>query len=110
MLEYSRTFIQVPFSNLINKSLESYEIFKDFATEYFKEFPDYKFVMNNSYENRIQFIDYFYKKINTLIENDKRVKPKVIYGDTDSVFFTLKLHNINDKTIINETLSICIEI
>jgi DNA polymerase elongation subunit (family B) len=110
MLEYSRTFIQDPFSKLINKSLDNYEEFKVFAIEYFKEFPDYRFIMKNNYENKEQFIDYFYKKINTLIENDKRVKPKVIYGDTDSVFFTLKLHNIEDKKIINETLPICIEI
>ena len=110
MLEYSRTFIQVPFGNLINKSLEGYEKFKDFATEYFKEFPDYKFVMKNTYADRFEFIDYFYNKINSLIEKDKRVKPKVIYGDTDSVFFTLKLHNTVDKIIINETLPLCIQI
>jgi DNA polymerase elongation subunit (family B) len=110
MLEYSRTFIQEPFGNLINKSLDNYEVFKIFAIGYFKEFPDNRFIMKNVYENKEQFIDYFYKKINTLIDNDKRVKPKVIYGDTDSVFFTLKLHKIEDKKIINETLPLCIQI
>ena len=109
MLNYSKKFIEGIFCDLINKAQENYEEFKTFAIEYFNQFPDRRFVAK-TYKTRLEFIEYFYKRIKSILQENERVKPTIIYGDTDSVFYNPKIHNIEDGIIKNDTLKVAIEI
>jgi DNA polymerase elongation subunit (family B) len=127
MLEFSRDFIEGPFGELINLALENEEKFRIEAKKLFTYeneklkttypsvytfTPEKKFIEPRANRNNMNdFIEYFYKKSITVLNNRQRVKPKIIYGDTDSVFFTMKIHDIETKDIKvdKEALQMCIE-
>jgi len=113
MLEFSRDFIEGTFSELINTAIHDKEKYYLISKELYKSVPEKKFIEPK--KNRVtmdDFIDYFYNKINILLSDQYKVKPQVIYGDTDSVFFSPKIHNINTKEIKTDhaALKVCIEI
>lgn len=130
MLEFSRDFIEGPFGNLINLAIHDKEKYYKYSTELYTGLCK-EFINNNEYLNVYKpsnpekfkeikfkrntmddFINYFYDKINSLLSNKYKVKPKVIYGDTDSVFFSPKIHDIDTKEIKTDraSLKVCIEI
>lgn len=109
MLNYSKQFIEGPFGNLINYAQEDKNKYFEYATNYFEEFPDRRFKSDN-YSTKSEFIEYFYNKVKSLFKENERVKPKIIYGDTDSVFYSPKIHNIEDKIIKTDVLKLSIEI
>lgn len=109
MLNYSKSFIEGPFGNLINYAQEDKNKYLEYSTKYFDEYPERRFKSDN-YNNKKEFIDYFYNKVKSLFKENERVKPKIIYGDTDSVFYSPKIHNIEDKIIKKDVLQLSIEI
>ena len=113
MLEFSRDFIEGTFGDLINYALHKKDKYYEISKDLYKDVPLIKF--NEPKVNRLtmdDYIDYFYEKINILLSDQYKVKPKVIYGDTDSVFFSPKIHHIKTKQIKTDkiALKVCIEI
>ena len=83
MLEYSRDFIQGPFGNIINLALSDKTKYVNKTNELFKDALDKKFInLKAGYNNKEEYIEYFYNKINKTLTSNFRVKPKVIYGDS----------------------------
>lgn len=132
MLEYSRDFIQLPFKELINSAIESRELYYEKANEIFNGRYE-KFTSKPEYRNvysseiitdekfnepkkgrytKMDFINYFYETIQKLFSSNYRVNPVVIYGDTDSVFFTVKITNVETGEIKKDrsALRVSIEI
>ena len=130
MLEFSRDFIEGPFGNLINLALHDKSKYLVEAEKLYTGLCEL-FVNNNNYSsvygpvplkkfdepkaNRKtmeDFIKYFFDKVNMLMTSEYKVKPRIIYGDTDSVFFTPKIHNVKTKQIKTDraALRVCIEI
>jgi DNA polymerase elongation subunit (family B) len=106
MLEYSRDFIQGPFGNIINLALSDKSKYINKASELFKDALDKKFINPRAgYNNKEEYVEYFYNKINTTLKPNYRVKPKVIYGDSvtgDTPILLLNYQNkIEIKTIEN---------
>ena len=104
MLEYSRDFIQGPFGNIINLALSDKNKYFNKANELFKDALDKKFINPKAgYNNKEEYLEYFYNKINTTLKPNYRVKPKVIYGDSvtgDTPILLLNFQNkIEIKTI-----------
>lgn len=95
MLEFSRNFMETSFNKLFNYALKDKQSYYDFANELFKNTPPHKF------KTTLQdFIDEFYNRVNKIFTNEYRIKNKVIYGDTDSVFVRPSIHKISDKIIL----------
>jgi hypothetical protein len=104
MLEYSRDFIQGPFGNIINLALSDKNKYLTKVNELFKDALDKKFINSKAgYNNKDEYVEYFYNKINATLKPNYRVKPKVIYGDSvtgDTPILLLNLQNkIEIKTI-----------
>ena len=85
MLEFSRDFIQGPFGHIINLALENKEEYIKESNKVFNV-PDAlpkKFINPRAgYNNRDEYIEYFYNKINSCLKQCYRVSPVVIYGDS----------------------------
>jgi DNA polymerase elongation subunit (family B) len=127
MLEFSRDFIEGPFGKLINYAIDNEEKFKIEAVKLFTgqneqmlklypsvytHTPEKKFIEPRANRQNMQdFINYFYNKVNTVLTKEQGVCPKIIYGDTDSVFFTMKIHDKKtlDIKTDKEALKMCIE-
>lgn len=62
-----------------------------------KEFIDKK----NNVKNREEFIEWYYEKINKLLEG-KYIEPHCIYGDTDSIFINMGIKDKKTKTKTND--------
>lgn len=93
MLEFSSNFIEGNFATLINLAIDDENGFYEFARNMFKDSLDKKFVGKKfAYKNKEEFYKYFYTKINEIFPKSQNVKPKIIYGDTDSVFFSVQIH------------------
>jgi DNA polymerase elongation subunit (family B) len=116
MLQFSRYFIEEQFGPLINYALTNKKKYLDFANKTFDTLP-YKIQSYGSevqvhiepnvkipdkrwnnprggYNNREEFFEVFYKEMNKLLKSEDKefsVDPKIIYGDTDSVFFNPKI-------------------
>ncbi len=100
MLILSKNFIEGGFNTLINKALTDKNDFNDYATKFFSKCVDYKFTGDKyKYKNKSEFYEYFYNIIKQTFSDIQRVKATIIYGDTDSVFFSLKIHNRETKII-----------
>ena len=113
MLEFSRDFIQGEFGDLINYALHNKKKYIVTSKSLYAEVPPKKFNEPKFKRSTMDdFIQYFYDKVNMILSNRYRVKPLVIYGDTDSVFFTPKIHDIETKTVKTDraALKVCIEI
>ena len=90
MLELSRDFIEGPFGSLINYAIHDQNKFNQYALEVFdkdvyhnRPIQDKKWIEPKAGRNsKEEFIKHFYSKVNELISNDYKVKPKVIYGDS----------------------------
>ena len=118
MLNYSKDFIERPFARLVNKSVGDYDEYKQFALNYFKNIPAKKFFDDESkekgknYKNLDEFIDYFKNTIYNILGDELKIKPEIVYGDTDSVFFDVKMYDVETKLRYKEKdiLAKCIEI
>ena len=100
MLILSKNFIEGGFNTLINTALNDKNEFIKYATVFFKNCVDYKFTGDKyKYKNKNEFYEYFYIIINETFTNKQRVKATIIYGDTDSVFFSLKIHDCETRII-----------
>jgi DNA polymerase elongation subunit (family B) len=83
MLEFSRDFIQGVFGDLINLALHNEEKYIQVSKDLYKDVPAKKF--NEPWKKRTNmddFIKHFYDKINQILSNQYKVKPKIIYGDS----------------------------
>ena len=93
MLKYAKKFIEEIYSKILKLSLTNKKNeLKEYVMELLNEKNDDVF-KNDNYKNKMEFIEYCYKYINEILEG-YTVDPEIIYGDTDSVFFSL---NITDK-------------
>ena len=116
MLEFSRDFIEGPFGELINLAMEDEQKFRLEATKLFTYqneklkqtyasvytfTPDKKFnepkVGRQTMED---FIDYFYKIVNSVLNNTQRVKPQIIYGDSVTGDMPILLLNSDNQVEI----------
>ena len=115
MLEFSRDFIQGPFGDIINLALEDKQRYVEECNKVFSvpcALPK-KFINPRAgYNNKEEYIEYFYNKINACLKPCYRVSPVVIYGDTDSVFFSPKIRDTSTDIIKTDkdALIMCIEI
>ena len=128
MLELSRDFIESPFKNLINLALTDEKLYIAEAEKLYtgknetllekypsiyKSSESHKFVdVKNGLNTMDCFIKYFYDKIKSTLSDNFRVNPVVIYGDTDSVFFSPKIYDTKTLAIQidKNALKICIEL
>jgi len=101
MLELARDFIQGPLDDLINLALHDKQKFIETAKGLFKDSPDSKFIEPKFNRNNMDdFINYFYDKINILLSDKYKVKPKVIYGDSVVHDTPILLKNNNNEVEI----------
>jgi DNA polymerase elongation subunit (family B) len=138
MLQFSRYFIEKIFSQIINTGLHNKAQYVKYMNEIYKYYPtkfkdninggDIEFHVctdekmeiaeskfNNEklgYKNKKEFIDVTYKTIQTLLDKKYSIKPKVIYGDTDSVFFSANITDNETGEVLRDktALSICINL
>lgn len=89
-LKFSKYFIENIYGTMINKSLGTIDKYMAFCLVTFINVLDKKF---NKWGSKLEFYTKFYEVMNTLLKG-KKVEPKVIYGDTDSVFFTPHITDI----------------
>jgi DNA polymerase elongation subunit (family B) len=98
MLEFSRDFIEGPFGDLINLAMSDEQAFYIEADKLFtyqndklkKVYPSvYTFTPDKKFNEpragrhtKKDFIDYFYKKVKSVLNDTQRVKPQIIYGDS----------------------------
>jgi DNA polymerase elongation subunit (family B) len=119
MLHYSQTFIEGDFATLVNLAINDEQNFYKHARTMFAESDDKKFANHLDkkfpYKNKEEFYRYFYDKINeifpkTVADNGEmqiqNVKPKIIYGDTDSVFFTVQIHNKGEQYVQTDKIAL----
>jgi len=118
MLEFSRDFIEGPFGNLVNLAIHDKEKFQIEAEKLFtcqnemlKEVypsvytytPDKKFNEPRQGRQTMQdFIDYFKNTVNSVLNENYGVKPKIIYGDSVTGDTSILLLNSENKVIIKE--------
>ncbi|AYV75920.1 MAG: DNA polymerase family B elongation subunit [Terrestrivirus sp.] len=107
MLVYSKYFIENIYGKMINYALTDKDKFMEYCFETFKDAEDKKFkkttkekvknpdgtetyvvVPEESWDNRQEFFEKFYDKMNVVFKG-KSVSPYIVYGDTDSVFFSM---------------------
>ena len=95
MLQYAKKFIEEIFGTILKLSLKKQkEELKKYLKEQFIHIEDEKFNLpDKGFSNRKEFYKWCYSRSRELLKGYK-VNPKIIYGDTDSVFFDL---NIIDK-------------
>ena len=98
-LIFSRDFINNVYGTMINLALESRSRFSEYCATLFKGIHADKFRKPNKkkpedgWTTRERFEELFYEKMNSLLRG-KRVRPEVVYGDTDSVFFKLNITDV----------------
>jgi DNA polymerase elongation subunit (family B) len=118
MLEFSRDFIEGPFGDLVNFAIHDKEKFKTEAIELFtcknkmlKETypsvytytPDKKFNEPRAGRQTMEdFIQYFEKSVNSVLNENYGVKPKIIYGDSVTGDTPILLLNSDNKVIIKQ--------
>lgn len=118
MLEFSRDFIEGPFGDLVNMAIHDKEKYQTesvklytgendklksvYPSVYFPT-PDKKFNEPRAKrENMQDFIDYFYDKVNSVLNKNYGVKPKIIYGDSVTGDTPILLLDGNNKVIIKQ--------
>ena len=83
MLELARDFIEGSFGEIVNLCLNDKDKYYEFMKDLFKDVPPHKFIEPKVNRNvMMDYIEYFYSKINQLLNTNYKVKPKVIYGDS----------------------------
>jgi DNA polymerase elongation subunit (family B) len=118
MLEFSRDFIEGPFGDLVNfaihdkekyqtESVKLYtgenETLKSVYPSVYLPTPDKKFNEPRAKrENMQDFIDYFYDKVNSVLNKNYGVKPKIIYGDSVTGDMPILLLNSENQVEIKE--------
>lgn len=96
-LKFSKKFIETIYGKMINLSLNDKDEYLEFCKKTFNKTKLEKFNKpKNGWTNPTEYYENFYETMNKLLIN-KKVEPKVIYGDTDSVFFTLHITDENNK-------------
>lgn len=94
MLDYSCHFINDLYGTMINLALENKEKYLEYMKKEFEKIPDKKFDREkNGYKTRDEFFEMFYAKVTELLKGYS-VLPKVIYGDTDSVFVDMNIKDV----------------
>jgi DNA polymerase elongation subunit (family B) len=127
MLEYSKDFIEGVFTKSINLALTDKEKYYEYTKDIFSymdnrwiyETVDYNIdknkglkIIKHKDENEnnkiiLKMQNDFYDTVHKFLDENIEVRPKIIYGDTDSVFF--KPYLVNKKTnmlIIDEISNI----
>jgi len=97
MLTYSQKFVENEYGKIINYALDSSKKYNRYMESIFGEKAPNRFI--NAFGGSTTKEDFFkkiYDEINTVVKG-YHVDPKIIYGDTDSVFFDLHLKNDETK-------------
>jgi len=96
-LQFSKEFIETIYGKMVNLALMSHKKYLQFCDKTFSKTPKKKFNKpKNGWTTDIEYYEFFYKIMNELLKG-KTIEPKVIYGDTDSVFFTPHIMDENGK-------------
>lgn len=110
MLKYSKHFAENIYGNMLNYASDDKDKFLKYMKKQFEESPDSKFT-KYGYKTREEFFEKFYQKaIETL--KGFEVTPKVIYGDTDSIFVNLNIKDVKsgeylvDKVGLDKTIKL----
>ena len=95
MLQYAKYFIEDIFGTILKYSIKGRKKdLKTYMKKIFKDIPEENINnIKNGYTNKKEFYKWCYSRSRNLLKG-YTVDPKIIYGDTDSVFFDL---NIIDK-------------
>lgn len=86
-LYISKRFIENNFGTMVNYALEDKTKYMNYITGFYKNTSDKQFMKPNKdhpeegWNNRNEFFELFYKKMNALMEGYS-IKPDVIYGDS----------------------------
>jgi len=102
-LIYSKHFIENIYGNLINTALQDKQSYLDLCTKTFINVPIKKFNKKNkdpeeAWSSPEEFYEKFYNKMNGMLKGNY-VNPKIIYGDTDSVFFKMNVANNETRLV-----------
>jgi DNA polymerase elongation subunit (family B) len=90
MLLFAKDFIEKDMNYICNYiSNKSDKKYQNYMEKLYMNVNSDKFI-NENYKNKQEFFTYIYEKIDDILYN-KKISPHIIYGDTDSVFFSLKL-------------------
>lgn len=104
------------FFGKINLSFDDYvlkfkqnllELEKDKRIIFFKKLDNH--INNMGYSNKEELFEKFYITINKILKG-YTIKPEIIYGDTDSVFFCPHIKNNVTNKIIKDTTALCMSI
>jgi DNA polymerase elongation subunit (family B) len=97
MLQYAKYFIEDIYAKIIKLSISNkHKKFIKYMNSIFQDIPDEKLMdEKKNISNRVEFYEWIYKRSQDLLD-EYTIDPKVIYGDTDSVFFCMNM--IDKKT------------
>lgn len=99
-LEFARDFLKNEYNNMINYILEDKSKFINYCQKTYSEIDENKFNQPwNNFTNRSEFYETFYNKFSKLLDG-YHLNCKIIYGDTDSVFFKPRITDNNTKDIL----------
>lgn len=99
MLIFAKDFVEITLAKILRYV---YENKQDLYEKYMNELE-----LNISDENKNKFMKTVYDDLKLCV-NDYKTDPQIIYGDTDSVFFTLNLMKNNVKLLDKQALQISI--
>ena len=113
MLEYSKEFMEIQLRKLVNYSLHDKKAYLDYCEKLYKDCPPHKFIVKDfGTTDKADFIEKFYKRVNEILSSEYAIRPKTIYGDTDSVFFSAKIFKLSDRKVMTnrQALRVSIEL
>jgi DNA polymerase elongation subunit (family B) len=132
-LRFSKYFIMNNLKRIVNYAIEDKDKYIEYMNEKYLYYPhkvttiEGDEIIVNTDENTIipdnkfsmidgpkvtkeEFIEHIYNFINSNITNNIRIRPEVIYGDTDSVFFKPKLYDTKIEDYLNDYNALCMSI
>lgn len=94
MLMFAKKFMEQTLPQLVEYIFNNKLAYNEYVINLLQNVKDNKFIDSKKrYSNKNEFIEFIYNELRNIL-NETSIKPKVIYGDTDSIFTNL---NITDK-------------
>jgi DNA polymerase elongation subunit (family B) len=110
MLHFSQEFVETIYDKIVNYAVDDKDKFMKFMEETYGKKGAHRFI--KAFKDSTSKADFFEKVYNEVIELIKgyHVSPKIIYGDTDSVFFDLRMRDditrrlLQDKSALEKSI------
>lgn len=112
MLHYSQTFVETIYSQILNFAVTNKVEFMKYMEKEYGQKPTKQFIKAFAdSSSKVDFFEKVYNEINAHLKG-YHVAPKIIYGDTDSVFFDLKMRDdithklLQDKSALEKSIKL----